>query len=351
MRDNPNFRGIPMAVGGSADKRGVIATCNYEARKFGIHSAMASSQALRLCPHLKIIPGRMKRYVEESTKIREIFFEYTSLVEPLSLDEAYLDVTGVDQCGGSATLIAEEIRGKILEKTGLTASAGVAPNKFLAKVASDWKKPNGLFTLTPKTIPHFIALLPIQKIPGVGRVTEKKLKGLGIYCCKDLQGKDLNFLERHFGKFGTTLSERSFGRDERAVITDYPRKSLSLERTFDKDLTGEECLEKFEHFISDLRERLFRWKKKKDPKNLYLSKAYVKLKYEDFQRTTLEKTNPYPFYEPLWEKGELPNFLKKHLFGLLRVSLEKSPKKIRLMGIGVRFGEKEYLKSEQLRLF
>ena len=350
MRDNPNLRGIPLAVGGSAEKRGVVATCNYEARKFGIHSAMASAKALKLCPHLKIIPGRMKSYMKESYKIREIFFEYTTLVEPLSLDEAYLDVTGVDKCGGVATLMAEEIRSKILEKTGLTASAGVAPNKFLAKVASDWKKPNGLFTLTPKAVPQFIGSLPIQKIPGVGRVTEKKLKGMGIYYCRDIQEKDLSFLEKHFGKFGKILMERSFGRDDRSVITDYPRKSLSLERTFGKDLKGGECLEKFEQFIFDLRERLFGWKKKKDPKNLYISKAYVKLKYEDFQKTTLEKTNPYPFYEPLWIEGELPSDLKNHLFELLKMSLEKSSKKIRLMGIGVRFSEKEVSRSEQLRL-
>ena len=353
MRDNPSFKGIPLAVGGSVEKRGVIATCNYMARKYGIHSAMPSAQALKICPSLTIVPGRMKQYIEESRKIRDIFFQYTSLVEPLSLDEAYLDVTGLRHCGGSATLMAEEIRAKIVKTTGLTASAGVAPNKFLAKIASDWKKPNGIFVISGDAISSFMPSLPVKKIPGVGKVTEKKLNALGLFHCRDLQDKDLGFLERSFGKFGKVLKERSFGRDHREVIKDYPRKSLSLEKTFSRDLTREECLDLFPEFIEDLRKRLFDWKTRKKPEKIYLSKVYVKLKFNDFKRTTVEKTYPFPFYERLWEKGDLDPFLIKHLFELLRMALKKSGRSIRLMGLGVRFGEKgdhQTLRNEQLIL-
>ena len=355
MRDDPSLRSIPMAVGGDPSKRGVIATCNYQARGFGIHSAMASSKALRLCPDLKIIPGSMDKYISESRKIRDIFFEYTDLVEPLSLDEAYLDVSYSKKCFGSATLIAEEIREKVFDKTGLTASAGVAPNKFLAKISSDWKKPNGLFVLTPKEIPSFILPLDVKKIPGVGKVTEKKLNKMGVFICKDLQEKKIEILESHFGKFGKVLKERSFGIDHRNVVTDYPRKSLSIEKTFPCDLTSLECTKKFPQFILDLQNRLQLFSKKKGAENLYISKFFVKLKYEDFQKMSYEKSHFFPFYESLWREEEVSLSLNDYLKKLFNEAISRSPKKVRLMGVGVRFSKKEEkydkLSFNQLELF
>ena len=341
MRDEPSLRSIPMAVGGNPLKRGVIATCNYQAREFGIHSAMASSKALKLCPSLKIIPGSMDKYILESKKIKAIFSEFTELVEPLSLDEAYLDVSYSKAFGGSATLIAEKIREKIFEKTGLTASAGVAPNKFLAKVASDWKKPNGLFVLTPNLIPSFMLSLEVKKIPGVGKVTEKKLNKVGVFTCKNLQEIKIELLESHFGKFGKILKERSFGIDNRNVVTEYPRKSLSIERTFPCDLTSLECSKKVPQFISDLCDRLQLFKKKKSVDNLYISKFFVKLKYEDFKKMSYEKSHSFPFYESLWREENVSLSLYDYLTDLFEKALAKSPKKIRLMGVGVRFSKKE----------
>ncbi len=341
MRDDVSLRSVPVAVGGSPQKRGVIATCNYQAREFGVHSAMASSKALKLCPNLKIIPGSMDKYILESRKIRAIFSQYTELIEPLSLDEAYLDVSHSNSFGGSATLIAENIRRNIFEKTGLTASAGVAPNKFLAKVASDWKKPNGLFVLTPNLIPSFMLSLEVKKIPGVGKVTEKKLNKIGIFTCKDLQEKKIEILESHFGKFSKVLKERSFGIDNRNVVTEYPRKSLSIERTFPCDLTSLECSKKIPQFISDLSDRLQLFKKRKGVNNLYISKFFVKLKYEDFKKMSYEKSHSFPFYESLWREENVSLSLYDYLNDLFEEALAKSPKKIRLMGVGVRFSKKE----------
>lgn len=355
MRDNPSLRSIPMAVGGNPLKRGVIATCNYQAREFGIHSAMASSKAIKLCPSLKIVPGSMDKYILESKKIKAIFSEFTELVEPLSLDEAYLDVSHSKAFGGSATLIAEKIRKKIFEKTGLTASAGVAPNKFLAKVASDWKKPNGLFVLTPELIPSFMLSLEVKKVPGVGKVTEKKLNKLDVFTCKDLQEKKIELLESHFGKFGKILKERSFGIDNRNVVTEYPRKSLSIEKTFPCDLTSLECSKKVPQLISDLCYRLKLFKKRKRGDDLYISKFFVKLKYEDFQKMSYEKSHNFPFYESLWREDKLSLSLYDYLDNLFEEALKRSPKKVRLMGAGVRFSRLETkcenLSFNQLELF
>lgn len=187
MRDFPEYRGKPLAVGGSSDRRGVISTCNYEARKFGVHSAMATAYALKLCPDLILVPTRMQVYKDVSLQIREIFSRYTQVIEPLSLDEAYLDVSECQQYKGSATLIAAAIRRDILAETGLTASAGIAPVKYLAKVASDLNKPNGQYVITPEAIPEFVKTLSLRKIPGVGKVTAEKLSSLGLNTCGDVQ--------------------------------------------------------------------------------------------------------------------------------------------------------------------
>lgn len=205
MRDNPALRDIPIAIGGSRERRGVISTANYPARKFGVRSAMPTGMALKLCPHLTLLPGRFDAYKEASNHIREIFSRYTSRIEPLSLDEAYLDVTDSVHCHGSATLIAQEIRQTIFNELQLTASAGVAPVKFLAKIASDMNKPNGQFVITPAEVPAFLQTLPLAKIPGVGKVSAAKLEAMGLRTCGDVQKCGLVTLLKRFGKFGRSV--------------------------------------------------------------------------------------------------------------------------------------------------
>lgn len=190
MRDNPALRDIPIAIGGSRERRGVISTANYPARKFGVRSAMPTGMALKLCPHLTLLPGRYEAYKEASRQIQAIFSRYTSLIEPLSLDEAYLDVTDSTHCHGSATLIAQEIRQTIFTELQLTASAGIAPVKFLAKIASDLNKPNGQYVITPADVPEFLRTLPLGKIPGVGKVSAAKLEAMGLRTCEDVQKYD-----------------------------------------------------------------------------------------------------------------------------------------------------------------
>ncbi len=207
MRDNPLLSDLPLAIGGSPQKRGVVATCNYPARKFGIHSAMPMSQAIRACPELKILPPNMKKYRDESQRIRQILFCYTDKVEPLSLDEAFLDVSDTELAEGSATRIATEIRERVRNEIGVTISAGIAPNKFLAKIASDWKKPDGQFTITPEEAQIFIDKLPVNKIFGVGQVTERKLREQGITTCAELKQVSLSDLIIQYGKFGARLYE------------------------------------------------------------------------------------------------------------------------------------------------
>ena len=202
MRDEPSYRGIPLAVGGNEKQRGVISTSNYEARKYGVRSAMPTAHALKLCPNLTVVPGRMQVYKEVSAQIHAIFERYTHLIEPLSLDEAFLDVTECRQLHGSATLIAEAIRNDIRNELNLTASAGVAPIKFLAKVASDMNKPDGQFVIPPDKVQSVIDSLPLEKIPGVGKVSLKKLHQAGFYFCADIKNRDHRELLRQFGRMG-----------------------------------------------------------------------------------------------------------------------------------------------------
>lgn len=288
MRDNPALRNIPIAIGGSHTRRGVISTANYPARKFGVHSAMATATALKLCPHLKVIPGRFDAYKEASAHIREIFSRYTSLIEPLSLDEAYLDVSDSPHCHGSATLMARDIRQTIERELDLTASAGVAPVKFVAKIASDMNKPDGQFVITPQELPQFLLTLPLAKIPGVGKVTAKKLEELGLHTCADVQKTDLAALLKRFGKFGRVLWERCNGIDEREVVTDRLRKSLGVERTLSADIhEWEECLEIIDYLYEELERRL-----KVVKPDLHIARQGVKLKFNDFQQTTQEHVWP-----------------------------------------------------------
>ncbi|WP_028774483.1 DNA polymerase IV [Shewanella waksmanii] len=284
MRDFPELRGKPIAVGGRSDRRGVISTCNYEARQFGVRSAMASAYALRLCPDLILVPGRMDVYKEASAQIRQVFERYTDLIEPLSLDEAYLDVSDSKQHKGSATLIAAAIRQEIFELTGLTASAGIAPVKFLAKIASDLNKPNGQYVITPEMIPEFVKTLPLLKIPGVGKVTAKKLEQMGLTTCADVQAFDHAQLIQRFGKFGHVLIERAQGIDPRALSTHRERKSVGVETTLAKDIhTLDQCKAVMPQLIQELGARVSR-----SAKTRPIHKQVVKLKFDDFKQTTIE---------------------------------------------------------------
>ncbi|MFP1734115.1 DNA polymerase IV [Lonsdalea quercina] len=288
MRDNPRLCDIPLAIGGSALRRGVISTANYPARRYGVHSAMATATALRLCPHLTLLPGRMEVYKATSLQIRQIFARYTELIEPLSLDEAYLDVTDSLHCNGSATLMAQEIRQTIFDELNLTASAGVAPIKFLAKVASEQNKPNGQFVITPAEVDDFILALPLAKIPGVGKVTASRLSERGLHTCADVRRYDLSALLKSFGKFGRVLWERCHGIDERQVSPDRLRKSVGVEKTLAEDIHDwPQCEALIETLYDELEVRLRRVKP-----DLHIARQGVKLKFDDFRQTTQEHVWP-----------------------------------------------------------
>lgn len=288
MRDDPSLRNVPVAVGGSTDRRGVICTANYEARRFGVHSAMSTAIALRLCPHLKVVSGRMSLYKETSVRIQQIFARYTDLIEPLSLDEAYLDVTDCQQLHGSATLIAEAIRQQIFDELQLTASAGIAPIKFLAKIASDLNKPNGQYVIKPQDMAEFVLTLSLKKIPGVGKVTAQKLADMGLHTCADVQKYDVIALIKNMGKFGQSLWERCHAIDERPVNPDRLRKSVGVERTLAQDIhQWEECLLLLDKLYDELQLRLAKVKP-----DLRIARQGVKFKFADFQQTTQEHVYP-----------------------------------------------------------
>ncbi|MDP4944908.1 MAG: DNA polymerase IV [Alishewanella sp.] len=291
MRDNPALRHIPLAIGGSRSERGVIATCNYPARAFGVRSAMPTHEALKRCPHLTLMRGSMDKYKAVSQQIQSIFRRYTEHVEPLSLDEAYLDVTDCKQFKASATLIAADIRRTVLAETGLTVSAGVAPNKFLAKIASDEQKPDGLFVIPPEAINDFVLQLALRKIPGVGVKTAEKLAKLGFHFCRDIcqPGEEISterlaLLSRHFGSFAATLIKRSQGIDERPVRQDRERKSIGVEQTLPNDIADlEQAEQEMLQLLPTLEQRLAQ-----SGKAALLQKIGVKLKFSDFRQTTVE---------------------------------------------------------------
>ncbi|HIO91820.1 MAG TPA: DNA polymerase IV [Leucothrix mucor] len=321
VREDSALKGKPIAVGGQANKRGVVATCSYEARKFGVHSAMAMSRAVKICPELIVLPVRMALYKQVSVSIQSIFREITDLVEPLSLDEAFLDVSDVDCCQGSATLIAAEICQRIFDKEQLTASAGIASNKFLAKIASDWRKPNGQFVITPDKIDDFVLELPVSKIFGVGKVTEKKMAGMNILSCGDLQQYSVETLSKHFGSFGARLYELSRGIDHREVQTHRIRKSLSVEETYPHDLPSlEACLLEIPSLFTELIERLQRARKSQV---LLQKNAFVKLRFDDFETTTVQMSTTA--------------LDKRAFYGLCAKAWERGARPVRLIGIGVRF--------------
>ncbi|CAL95402.1 DNA polymerase IV [Azoarcus olearius] len=335
VRDNPALAGKPVAVGGRAETRGVIATCSYEARAFGVHSAMSTARALQRCPQLILLPPDFERYRAASRQILAIYRDYTALVEPLSLDEAYLDVSGVDRCKGSATLMAQEIRARIRAEVGITASAGIAPNKFLAKVASDWNKPDGQFVVRPDEVAAFVAALPVKKIFGVGKVTAARLNRLGVHTCGDLRPWTLAALTREFGSFGASLHRLCRGIDEREVKPDRVRKSLSVETTYVTDLPDlAACAAALPALIEEFGRRFGR---ARDLRPVH--KAVVKIKFADFSQTTVECVASAPD-TAVWQ-------------ALLAEGHARRGLPVRLLGVGVRFAEegRDAAVARQIGLF
>ncbi|MBW1295210.1 DNA polymerase IV [Aquimarina litoralis] len=284
--DNPALKGKPLAVGGGS-KRGVVSAASYEARKFGVRSAMPGFKARKLCPDLLFVKPRFDRYHEISKQIRKIFFEYTDLVEPLSLDEAYLDVSTNKKGNPSASLIAQEIRQRILDEVGITASAGISINKFIAKVASDYNKPNGQKTVNPEEVLEFLENLDVKKFYGVGKVTQAKMYQMGIYTGKDLKAKSEEFLTEHFGKSGGHYYRIVRGIHLSEVKPNRERKSLAAERTFSENISSEiYMLERLENIAEELQKRLKRSK-------VAGRTVTLKIKYSDFTLQTRSKTLPY----------------------------------------------------------
>ena len=339
IRDNPAYATVPLAIGGrssvgeSNQLKGVLSTCNYIAREFGLHSAMPVFKAKQLCPELVIIPGRMQVYVEVSKKIREIFYRYTHLVEPLSLDEAFLDVTDCKLFHGSATLIAEDIRRAIEAELNLTASAGVSYCKFLAKIASDENKPNGQCVISPEQAPLFIAQLPLKKIPGVGKVAQQNLAEKGLFDCHDVAQYPEHRLLSEFGKLGLALLTYSKGIDNRKVQPNRERKSVAVEHTFEHNLLSEEqCASYLKRFYQEL---LLRVEKHLDKKQI--TKLGVKIKFSDFVIKSAERKYTQ-LNESIFEQ-------------LLHQLIEANPNKpIRLLGLSVGLANKADEEPIQLSL-
>ena len=320
VRDRPALRGKPVGVGGARDRRGVLTTCNYEARAFGVRSAMPTFMALQRCPQLIVLPTRFDVYRREAAVVREILHRFTPLVEPLSLDEAYLDVSAHPGAPGA---LAGVIRDLIFQKTKLTASAGIAPNKLIAKIASAMRKPNGQLEVTAAEVPEFMKDLPVREIWGIGDKTEKRLQEFGVRTCGELQRFSRPDLVDLFGKFGSELFDLCRGTDDRPVEPDRPRKSLSTEETFPSDLgTLEECEERLEELFEELMADLTQKETERR-----ITRIFVKLKFADFTRTTAERVGLEP---------TLPAFNS-----LLTEAFARSGKKVRLIGVGVRFAETE----------
>jgi DNA polymerase-4 len=317
IRDNPTLANLPVAVGGDSNQRGVLCTCNYIARQFGVRSAMPTAQAFKLCKNLIVLPVNMPKYREAANLIQNIFREFTEWVEPLSLDEAYLDVSNSPHFKGSATLIAKEIRRRIVDEIKITASAGVAPNKFLAKIASGWKKPNGLFVIKPQDVSDFIKDLPVKDLYGVGKVTAEKLHLAGFKICSDLHNIPLYQLVEKFGKLGNQLYEQSRGIDNRTVEPNRIRKSLSVEQTFAKNIfTKEQCIAVIDKLYLKLLARL-------DDANVQrpIKNQFLKVKFSDFKQISIERVST---------AVTLDQF--HHLLNEVDIITD-----IRLLGVGVHF--------------
>ena len=319
LKDHPELKDLPVVIS-SHHPRAVIAAASYPARKFGLRSAMSMSQAKKLCPQVLVIEPNFEKYRAVSTQIHQIFQRYTHIIEPLSLDEAYLDVTENLKNIPSATEVAIQIRHDIFQVTGLTASAGVAPNKFLAKIASDWHKPNGICVIKPSQVQNFIQHLALKKIPGVGKVTQEKLKALQLETLGDLQQLDEAILIQHFGKYGQQLYLYAQGIDERPVQTERERRQISKETTFDDDLILTECHNYWPKLIDQVWASL-------EKKKLSARGVSAKLKLKNFQVLQHSKS----FKQPLENKQQLEDVLQQLLIEM-RISKHAQ---FRLIGVGV----------------
>lgn len=318
QRDFPEFRGKPVVVGGRPEQRGVVAACSYEARKFGIHSAMPSSQALRLCKDVIFLKHRFDAYREASAKIHDIFKQYTQMIEPLSLDEAYLDVTEIAKEYGSATAVARAIKAQIKQEVNLTASAGVSYNKFLAKIASDMDKPDGLYVIRPEVAQEFIEQLEIRKFFGIGKVTEKKMQALGIYHGSDLKALSQLQLQTQFGSSGDYYYNIARGIDERPVRPHRTRKSIGSETTFDHNLKDKKQIwQTLQSLASSVAESM-------EKRNLGARTVTLKVRYADFQLITRSKTDDELTQSRQQILDILPELLKK---------TEVGTRPIRLIGV------------------
>ena len=316
--DHPELKGKPISVGGS-ENRGVVAAASYEARKFGVRSAISGVLAKKNCPELIFVTPRFDRYKEISKKIHAIFHDYTDLVEPLSLDEAYLDVTQNKKGNPSATLLAKEIRDRILNEVGLTASAGISVNKFVAKIASDYNKPNGQKTVNPDEVLAFLEELPIRKFYGVGKVTTEKMYQLGIFTGLELKSKSLEFLSTHFGKSGAFYYHVVRGIHNSEVKPDRITKSVAAEHTFDTNLSSEIfMLEQLEKIATSLERRLKK-------QNIAGKTVTLKIKYSDFSQQTRSKTVPYF----IADKGLILENVRELLYQ------ERMKDSVRLLGISL----------------
>lgn len=349
MRDNPKLRNIPMAIGGLPGRGGILCTANYPARKFGVRAALPSFKAIELCPNLLILPPRSHAYKEASEQIREIFSKYTPIIEPLGLDEAYLDVTDSEKCSNSATLIALEIRKEIYKNLKLTASAGISTSKFLAKIASDWRKPNGQYTIPPESVFNFLTTLDVSLLPGVGKVLTKKLKSAGIRNCQDIREQDHTIFKTKFGKkTADYLHKLSLGLDNRDVNPNRDRKSVGIERTLVNDLASPlQCQQELEKMINKFEQRL---------KNSFIKypnktpqKLFVKVKTFEFNSHTVEQTIDSSYFKSLLKSGKLSNDLILLYEKLISEAYLVENQPVRLIGMGIKLKEKEQF--EQLRLF
>jgi DNA polymerase IV len=337
LLDKPELRDQPVVVGGSPKSRSVVTTANYVARKYGIHSAMACAEAYRRCPETVFISPDFPKYHTYSQKIRSIFFKYTDLVEPLSLDEAYLDVTVNKINEVSATRVASAIKKEIVDETGLTASAGVAPNKFVAKIASDFKKPDGLTVVPPEKVLDFIRPLPVRRIPGIGPKSDAHMERLGIRTVADLAAQTQQWLEEHFGSFGDYLFEIARGIDDREVISSWERKSLGEEETFQQDLLE---IPAIEFYLRQCAQNVFDQLTKEGKQARTIT---LKIKYHDFKTVTRRRT--------------LEHFINSsdEIFAVARELLTRTDAgrvKIRLAGISLsNFNETEKSDSGKQLLF
>lgn len=325
MRDQPHLRAVPLAIGGSSDRRGVISTCNYLARQFGVRSAMASGHAKQLCPDLVLIPGNMHKYREVSKQVMDVLEQYALQIEVVSVDEAYLELAPTS----NGQKVSAQIRQHIENEIGITVSVGIAPNKFLAKVASDWRKPNGQFAVLQSEVADFVEKLEVNKIPGVGPKSTAKLHDMGIYTCGHVQQIPSDELLKRFGKFGQLLIDRSKGVDNRQLSKGRLRKSISIERTFPQDLhSNSEIKSALEEMWPKFLERIERAGLKMDQ-----LAPFVKVKFSDFHVTTLAKQN---------SKTDLDDYAS-----LILQASERDDKGIRLLGLGAKLLQP----SAQLTLF